>query len=82
MTHVPHELSEEFPDKVDAIQALKASDRHFAKLVDDYHEVNRAIHRAETNVEPTDDLHEAEMRKQRLSLKDEIARALAATAKS
>ncbi|MDY6859393.1 MAG: YdcH family protein, partial [Pseudomonadota bacterium] len=53
---------------------------HFAKLVDEYHEVNRAIHRAETNVEPTDDFHDAEMRKTRLTLKDQIARLLAAPA--
>jgi len=78
MSHVPHELSEEFPDKADELHALKTSNTHFAKLMDDYHEINRAIHRAETNVEPTDDLHAAEMRKQRLALKDEIARMLAA----
>ncbi|SMX32628.1 YdcH family protein [Actibacterium lipolyticum] len=80
MSHTPHELSEEFPDKTDAIHALKLNDAHFAKLVDDYHEVNRAIHRAETNVEPTEELHEMEMRKRRLALKDEIARLLAAPA--
>lgn len=78
MSHVPHDLNEEFPDKADAIHALKTSNAHFAKLVDDYHEINRAIHRAETNVEPTDDLHETEMRKQRMALKDEIARMLSA----
>ncbi len=73
MSHTPHELTEEFPDKVDVIHALKSTDAHFAKLVDAYHEVNRAVHRAETNIEPTDDLHEAALRRQRLTLKDEIA---------
>ena len=63
MSHTPHELADEFPEKADAIHALKLSNPHFAKLVDEYHEVNRAIHRAETNVEPTDDFHDAEMRK-------------------
>ncbi|WP_457648162.1 YdcH family protein [Profundibacter sp.] len=72
MSHTPNELSEEFPDRVDQMSALKQSDAHFSKLFDDYHEINRAIHRAETDVEPTDDLHMAEMRKQRLALKDEI----------
>ncbi|WP_095590367.1 YdcH family protein [Actibacterium ureilyticum] len=80
MSNTPHELAEEFPDQVDAIHALKAKNAHFAKLVDEYHEINRAVHRAETDVEPTDDLHQQEMRKQRLALKDEIARMLAAPA--
>lgn len=76
MSHTPHELAEEFPDKVDRMHDLKESDAHFRKLFDEYHEVNRAIHRAETNVEPTDQFHEENMRKQRMRLKDEIAAAL------
>jgi uncharacterized protein YdcH (DUF465 family) len=72
MGHTPHELAEEFPKEADRISALKQTDQHFAKLVDEYHEVNRAVHRAETNVEPTDALHEEELRKKRVSLKDEI----------
>ena len=81
MSHVPHELAEEFPDQAAALQALKAENAHFAKLVDEYHTVNRAIHRAEANVEPVDQLAENEMRKQRMTLKDEIARMLAEPAK-
>lgn len=77
MSHVPHELHEEFPDKADKIHQLKLTDAHFQKLFDAYHDVNRAIHRAETNVEPTDQFHEEGMRKQRMRLKDEIARMLA-----
>jgi uncharacterized protein len=76
MTHTPHELSEEFPDKVDRIHELKETDPHFANLADEYHELNRAIHRAETNIEPTDQFHEEELRKKRLALKDQIARLL------
>ena len=72
MSHTPHELHEEFPDKVDVMHSLKETDAHFAKLCDEYHTVNRAIHRAETDVEPTDDLHIAQMRKERLALKDTI----------
>ncbi|MEQ8481386.1 MAG: YdcH family protein [Hoeflea sp.] len=72
MSHTPHELAEEFPEHAAKMHELKQSDAHFAKLSDAYHEVNRAIHRAETNVEPTDDFHMEEMRKERLKLKDEI----------
>lgn len=73
MSHTPHELMEEFPDKSDAMHRLKGEDAHFARMFDDYHTINRAIHRAETNVEPTDDLHMSEMRKERMALKDKIA---------
>lgn len=72
MSHTPHELSEEFPDHVEQMSALKQNDAHFAALAEKYHELNRAVHRAETDVEPTDDLHMAEMRKERLALKDQI----------
>lgn len=78
MAHTPHELSDEFPDRVDDIRKLKESDPHFARLLEEYHDVNRAIHRAETNVEPTTEEHESEMRRSRMQLKDEIARMLAA----
>ncbi|WP_281857188.1 YdcH family protein [Litoreibacter halocynthiae] len=73
MSHTPHELAEEFPDKIAQMHDLKESDAHFRKLFDEYHEVNRAVHRAETNVEPTDDAHETTLRKQRMALKDQIA---------
>lgn len=72
MTHTPHELAEEFPDQAARISELKQSDAHFAKLADEYHELNRAVHRAETNVEPVEELAEVEMRKKRAALKDEI----------
>ncbi len=72
MSHTPHELAEEFPDKTDAMHALKESDAHFARLADEYHEVNRAVHRAETNVEPMEELAEVDLRKKRAALKDEI----------
>ena len=78
MSHVPHELAEEFPNDIDRMHALKAENAHFARLFDDYHELNRAIHRAETNVEPTDDFHMTQMRKQRMAMKDEIAGMLSA----
>jgi uncharacterized protein YdcH (DUF465 family) len=78
MSHTPHELIEEFPDQVDAMHTLKEANAHFAKLYDEYHVVNRAIHRAETDVEPTDDAHMTEMRKQRMALKDQISAALRA----
>ena len=72
MSHTPHELAEEFPEHVEKIHALKTTNAHFARLYEEYHEINRAVHRAETNTEPTDDLNMEVMRKQRLALKDKI----------
>jgi len=77
MSHVPHELAEEFPDQTDRIHDLKTSNAHFARLADEYHEVNRAIHRAETRVEPVSDEAEQDLRRKRLHLKDEIAAMIA-----
>lgn len=72
MKNTPHELAEEFPDKTVVISNLKQSDAHFARLADEYHNINRAVHRAETNVEPVSDVVEAELRKTRAVLKDQI----------
>jgi uncharacterized protein YdcH (DUF465 family) len=72
MSNVPHELAEEFPEHLEKMHELKVSNAHFLKLFNEYHEINRAVHRAETNIEPTDDLHMEQMRKSRMMLKDEI----------
>ncbi|WP_281968084.1 YdcH family protein [Roseovarius nanhaiticus] len=72
MTHVPHQLAEEFPDKAQDIAKLEQSNAHFAKLAKEYDEVNRVIHKAETNVAPMDELAESEQRRKRAALKDEI----------
>lgn len=72
MTHTPHELAEEFPEKADLMARLRLSDAHFARLADEYHEINRAVHRAETYVEPMADHAETDLRKRRAALKDEI----------
>lgn len=72
MSHTPHQLVEEFPEHVEKLHALKISDNHFARLFDEYDEVNRDIFHAETNAKPTDDFHMDTMRKNRMRLKDEI----------
>ena len=64
--------------EADKIHALKVSNTHFARLADEYHEINRQVHRAETGVEPVDQFAEVEMRKKRAALKDEIYRMLGA----
>ena len=80
MSHTPHELHEEFPEMAERISELKQTDAHFARLADEYHELNRQIHSAETLVTPVEELTEVEMRKKRAHLKDEIYRMLTASA--
>jgi uncharacterized protein YdcH (DUF465 family) len=77
MSHVAHELHEEFPEQAEAIHNLKSGNAHFARLAEEYHTLNRSIHRMETNVEPSDDATIEGLKKKRLSLKDEIAGFLA-----
>jgi uncharacterized protein YdcH (DUF465 family) len=78
MSHTPHGLHEEFPEYAAAIHQLKIEDMHFRRLFDRYHDLNREIHRAETDVEPMDDFAIEDLKKRRLALKDEIASILRA----
>ncbi|MFN7293898.1 MAG: YdcH family protein [Lysobacteraceae bacterium] len=78
MSHTPHELAVEFPSHVGRMHDLKGSNAHFARLCDEYHEVNRAIHRAESRVDAVTEEHESTLRRQRLALKDQIATMLEA----
>ncbi len=78
MTHTPHELSEVFPDKTEALHSLKLENPHFAKLEAAYHTLNRAIHRAECDLEPVADHVLEDMKKRRLAMLDEIKGLLSA----
>lgn len=78
MSEMPHELAEEFPELVGKMEELKASDAAFARMFDEYHQVNKKVIRSETHEKPTDHFHEEEMKKQRAHLKDEIYKLLTA----
>ncbi|MDY0013695.1 MAG: YdcH family protein [Rhodocyclaceae bacterium] len=67
-----HDLHSEFPEFGAAIHALKLGNSHFAKLFDEYHEVNRHVQRIEVNAELTSDQALEGLKKQRLKLKDEL----------
>ncbi len=77
MSNTPHDLTEEFPNDRERISALKTSNGHFARLAEEYNEVNRQIHRVETRVEPASEDVEEELKRTRVRLKDEIAQMLA-----
>jgi uncharacterized protein YdcH (DUF465 family) len=69
-----HDLLHELPEHRDRIHQLKMSNSHFAKLFDEYHEVNHEVHRIETGIENTSDDYLDERKKVRLHLKDELYR--------
>ncbi len=73
MTHTPHELAAKFPHLTDRIHDLKQSNGHFARLSDEYHNVNREIHRIESEVEAASDMRAEELKKRRINLLDEIS---------
>ena len=72
MTHTPHELADEFPEHADRLHELKLSDAHFRNLSEEYHKVNREIHRIEVETEAASDEVWETLKKQRLALADQI----------
>jgi uncharacterized protein YdcH (DUF465 family) len=68
------DLLHELPEHRDRIHQLKMSNSHFAKLFDEYHEVDHEVHRIETGIENTSDDYLDERKKVRLHLKDELYR--------
>jgi len=77
MSNTPHTLQEEFPHDIERLRALKGANAHFARLLEEYDDLNDAVHNAETNVTPMENLAEVELRKKRAAIKDEIARMIA-----
>ncbi len=80
MSHTPHELAADFPEFTDAIHHLKTTNADFRILMEEYHEVNRGVHRAETLVEPMSMAAETELRRRRMVLKDRLYKMLCADA--
>ena len=67
-----HDLHREFPEHHERIHELKIDNAHFAKMFDQYHDVNREVHRIEEGVENTSDEYLEELKKKRLLLKDQL----------
>lgn len=67
-----HDLLHELPEYRDQIHELKLSNAHFARLFDQYHEVDHEVHRIETGVETPSDDYTEERKKLRLNLKDQL----------
>ncbi|MEL0082475.1 MAG: YdcH family protein [Gammaproteobacteria bacterium] len=67
-----HDLIHEFPEYRDAIHTLKMEDRHFARLFNEYHEVDQEIVRIENGAQASSDDYLEDRKKTRLRLKDEL----------
>ena len=78
MTIEHHDLVHEFPQLRDRIHELKVSDKHFRKLLEEYHELTKSIESMETeaNVVATHTEEQAKVR--RVHLKDELYKMLTA----
>lgn len=80
MSKMPHQLADDFPALADRIVSLKQSDAHFAKLLSEYNELNEQVYGAENGLAPMEELAEADLRKKRMALKDELYRLLTVSA--
>jgi uncharacterized protein YdcH (DUF465 family) len=67
-----HDLLHEFPEYKDRIHELKVSDPQFAKLFDEYHDVDHEVRRIEEGIETPSDEYTEELKMRRLKLKDEL----------
>jgi hypothetical protein len=67
-----HELRHEFPEMVDAIDALKAGNAHFARLMGSYNRLTGKVEDLEEHDMPVSDFTIEDMKKQRVKLKDEL----------
>lgn len=67
-----HSLAKELPEYKEQIHQLKMKNRHFAKLADEYHDLDNEIIRIEEGVENTSDDYIDTLKKKRLNLKDQL----------
>ena len=67
-----HDLHHEFPEHYDRIHDLKISNKHFARLFDEYHDINREVMRIEDGVEKHSDEYLEDLKKKRLLYKDKL----------
>lgn len=75
-----HDLLHEFPDHKETIHELKMRDNHFSRLFDDYHHIDKTLHRIDAGIETPDDAYVESLKKQRLLLKDQLFQMIVAAA--
>lgn len=80
MLNEKHDLLHELPEYKETIHRLKIGDSHFARLFDEYHELDHEVHRLETGVENASDGYVEDRKKLRLKLKDTLFEMIRAAA--
>lgn len=78
MELMKHDLPHEFPEYLEKIDRLKASDAHFATLAEHYDAHNHTITQYEQGREAVADDQLEVLKKKRLDLKDQIYQMLKA----
>jgi len=71
-----HDLLHELPEYKERIHELKISNHYFAKLFNEYDELDHLVRRCETEVEVHADDYVQGLKKNRLALKDELLKIL------
>lgn len=74
-----HSLVNDFPEHHHTIRHLKMNDMHFAKLFDQYHDVQSEVHHIEEGNEGVSDDYLESLKKQRIALKDQLYRLIRKT---
>lgn len=72
MLNEKHDLVHELPEHKDAIHHLKMNDNHFARLFNEYHDLDHEVHRLEMGIETVADDYLEAKKFERLKLKDEL----------
>ncbi len=69
-----HSLLNDLPDHHHTIRHLKMNDSHFARLFDQYHELENEVHGIEEQNSAVSDEYIEALKQKRLQLKDELYR--------
>ncbi len=67
-----HDLIHELPEHKERIHQLKLENQHFAKLFEEYHDMDHEVRRIEMDIEVRSDEYLEDKKKQRLLLKDQL----------
>lgn len=77
MSEVGHDLHALFPAQREILHALKLESAHYRELADRHHELIQQILRIEGGLDAASDDRLEDLKKQRLSLLDEVAAMIA-----
>lgn len=74
MSELKHDLVSDLPELRDQIHQLKMHNHHFARLFNEYHELDHEVVRLEQGVEHSSDAYLEGLKAKRVHLKDELYR--------